>query len=107
MERDRFKRGILSLDEVHTLVEENPGRVVISAENEKDYDITVVAPAASNDARQPRTRESVSGQPTSGKNLNFVYRGKKKGELTKLINEIGEENEKLRAEEAEARRKKD
>ena len=93
LELDKFKRGILSREQLDTLVAENPGQVVISAEGEKDYDIVVVPTPVNNNLRQPGSRNSFGGEPVSGKLKKFVYKGKKKGELKKLIDAIARDNE--------------
>lgn len=71
------KRKILTKAEVEALMEENPGRVVIGVESDKDYSITVVpAPYNRNAPRKTSAYGSVSGI-----HQEYRYVGKKKGEL--------------------------
>lgn len=88
MAQDKYKRTILTREELDTLVEENPGRVVIAAtSDEKVYEVTVV-PAGNAGPKAAGSRRSLGGDPVSNKEKVYVYHGKKKGELNALIEKL-------------------
>lgn len=88
MAQDKYKRTILTREELDTLVEENPGRVVITeTSDEKVYEVTVV-PAGNAGPKAAGARRSLGGDPVSNKEKVYVYHAKKKGELTKLIESL-------------------
>lgn len=89
---DKYKRTIITREELDTLVEENPGRVIVAlTSDEKVYEVTVV-PAAKPSSKELQDqgirRRSLAGDPVSNKEQVFVYHAKKKGELTALIEKL-------------------
>jgi len=85
---DKYKRTIITREELDTLVEQNPGRVVVAlTSDEKVYEVTVV-PAGNASPKAAGERRSLGGDPVSNKEQVFVYHAKKKGELTALIEKL-------------------